>query len=294
MDGKAVGFVFNAGTTEAREIASALMERLDLGDRAWLCSTVEIERRPSYAQDTAVVVTVGGDGTILRVVRIVAPLGIPLVGVNLGRVGFMTEFQADEALEGIRRLLQGEGWVEERAMLQAEILPPDRERVEADVSAAVLYHALNDVVVGRAVASRLVRVRAVVDGELLATYRADAVIVSTATGSTGYNMAAGGPILPPSSQDIIVKPVAAHLSLEVAVVLPGSSTIELTAESDTQCMVSVDGQTDMELAPDATVRLRRSPHAARFLRTHSPSYYYATLIQRLGLVWGRQGYRARQ
>ena len=286
--GEAMGFVFNAGMIEAKEIASSLVQRLNLGERAWLSSTVEIEEQPQRASDTGVIVTVGGDGTILRVVHAVAPLGIPLIGVNLGRIGFMTEFQADEAREGIARLLEGGGRVEERAMLQAEITPLERE---AD-AALPCYPALNDIVVGRGVVSRLVRVRASVDGELLATYNADAVIVSTATGSTGYNMAAGGPILPPSSQDIIVKPVAPHLSLEAAVVLPGTSTIELTAESDTQCVASVDGQRDVALAPGASVQISRSPHMARFLRVHPPTYYYATLIQRLGLVWGRQGYRS--
>ena len=287
-EGKQVGIVYNADTARAKEVALALEERLKSDRAAWVRSTVEMEGEPDCVQDTGVIVTVGGDGTILRVVRIVAPLKIPLTGVNLGRIGFMTEFEEEEALEGVPQLLAGSGWMEERVMLQTEILPPEGAR---EAGAPTLYHALNDVVVGRAVVSRMVRVRTVVDGALLATYRADALIVSTATGSTGYNMAAGGPILPPSSQDIIIKPVAAHLSLDAAVVVSGSSTIELTTESRTQCMVSVDGHTDLDLVPDATVRLKRSPYVARFLRSHPPSHYYATLIQRLGLVWGQEGYR---
>ena len=285
---KPIGIVYNANAVRAEEVASTLEAKLRMDRAVWVRPMPEMESEPDCVAGTGAIVTVGGDGTILRVVRLVAPLGIPVMGVNLGRVGFMTEFEEDEALEGVPKLLEGSGWVEERAMLQVEILPPDRA---AGWEAPGLYHALNDVVVGRAVVSRLVRVRAVVDGALLATYRSDALIVSTATGSTGYNLAAGGPILPPASQEIIIKPVASHLSLDAAVVVPGSSNIDLITESRTKCMVNVDGHTDLNLAPDAVVRLKKSPHVARFLRVRPASHYYATLIQRLGLVWGQEGYR---
>jgi len=287
-EGKPVGIVYNAHMSRAREFASALEERLRACARVWVRSIEEMAGEPDCARDASVVITVGGDGTILRVVPSIAPLGIPLMGINLGRIGFMTEFEEEEALEGVPGVLAGTGWVEERAMLQAEVLSAEKA---GGARAPVVYHALNDVVVGRAVVSRMVRVRAVVDGVLLASYRVDALIVATATGSTGYSMAAGGPILPPSSRDIIIKPVAPHLSLDAAVVVPGTSTIELTTQSDTRCMVSVDGHIDVELAPDATVRVGKSPYVARFVRVHPPSHYYATLIQRLGLVWGQEGYR---
>lgn len=291
VEGKRVGIVYNANTPRAKEVAQGVAARLPPGMTAWVWPTSEMEIQPECTYDIDAIVTVGGDGTILRVVRAVAPLGIPLAGVNLGRIGFMTEFEESEAYEGVPQLLAGSGWTEERAMLQTEILGPDADKSQLSPD---VYQALNDVVVGRAVVSRLVRVRAYVDGALLATYRADALIMSTATGSTGYNLAAGGPILPPSSQDIIIKPVAPHLSLDTAVIVPGTSVVELTTESASRCMVSIDGQIDLELVPDAKVRLRRSPYVARFLRARPPIHYYATLIQRLGLVWGQEGYRPPQ
>jgi NAD+ kinase len=288
---KAIGIIYNENTAGAFDLAAEMSVRLKARWPVWTRSTVQAESESEQISGVGAVVTIGGDGTILRVARIVAPLGVPIVGVNLGRLGFMTELAQDEALEGVPRLLDGEGWVEERAMLQTEIVPPARRRNRA---APTVCHALNDVVVGRAVVSRLVHVRTVVDSALLATYRSDALIIATATGSTGYSMAARGPILSPTADDIIIVPVAAHLSFDSPVVVPGASTIELTVESATKCMVSVDGQMDLELAPDATVRLTKSLHVARFLRSHPPNYYYATLIQRLGLVWGQEGYRPRR
>jgi NAD+ kinase len=137
-----------------------------------------------------------------------------------------------------------------------------------------------------------VRIRAKVDGVDLAAYRADAIIVSTATGSTGYNLAAGGPILQPQSHSILLNPVAPHLGIGTALVFLPDTVIELVAESEDQCTVSIDGYVDMALSPQDGVRVTRSPYVARFLRLNPPTHYYATLIQRLGLVWGLEGYRA--
>jgi len=292
-DGKSIGIVFNQRVKEAERLASALAERLRARIQTWSCPAVEVDAHAGEARNTGFIVTVGGDGTILRAVRLAAPHGIPLLGINLGRLGFMTELKAEEALDRVPEFLEGAGRVEERAMLQAEVLT-ERTRQEtagSDRAGRPVFHALNDVVVGRGAVSRLVRIRAKVDGVDLAAYRADAVIVATATGSTGYNLAAGGPILQPQSPNILLNPVAPHLGIGTALVFLPDTTIELVAESEGQCMASIDGYVDMALSPQDSVRVTRSPYVARFLRLNPPTHYYATLIQRLGLVWGLEGYR---
>ena len=277
-----IGIVYNPRVPEAVRLAEAIVRELHLEGRCWVASATELEGVERAARDTAVIVSVGGDGTILRTQRLAAPLGIPVVGVNLGRLGFMTELAAHEALAQLPRYLSGEVRVEERAMLQATVYPqgvaPGQEEGEL-----LTFHALNDVVVGRGAVSRMVRVHTRVDGQPLTVYRADALIVATATGSTGYNLSAGGPILVPTSRDLVLKPVASHLGLGAALVLPASVTVDLVVDSDAQAMLSVDGYVDLALAPGDMVRVRLSPHVARFLRAHEPAHYYATLMQRLGV-----------
>ncbi|MDP3064428.1 MAG: NAD(+)/NADH kinase [Chloroflexota bacterium] len=292
-DGKAIGIVFNQRVKQAVELASALVERLGARSQTWSCPAVDVDAHAGEARSTGLIITVGGDGTILRAVRLAAPHGIPLLGINLGRLGFMTELKAEEALARVPEFLDGAGRVEERTMLQAEVLTERmrQEPLREERPGRLLFHALNDVVVGRGAVSRLVHIRAKVDGVDLAAYRADAVIVSTATGSTGYNLAAGGPILQPQSPNILLNPVAPHLGIGTALVFLPDTVIELVAESEGQCTVSIDGYVDMALSPQDSVRVTRSPYVARFLRLNPQSHYYATLIQRLGLVWGLEGYR---
>ena len=182
--------VYNPRSDEARGLAEALASRLGTAHRIRSADEAGELASPVGLQ---AVVTVGGDGTILRAVQVAAPAGVPLLGVNMGRLGFMTEVEALDALERVPRYLEpGYAWVEERSMLEARVDP-----VTAAGSPWGPVHALNDVVVGRGVPARLVHIRAVVDGVELATYRADAIIVATATGSTGYALSAGGPVLYP-------------------------------------------------------------------------------------------------
>lgn len=288
-----IGIVFNARVPEAQAMAKALLGHLEKGSQVWVCAAGEMDSVASRVPGTGLIITVGGDGTILRATRLAAPHGIPLLGVNLGRVGFLTELTAQEALDKLPRYLDGETWVEERTMLQAQVLTEAMQEQEEDQSRVFpAFHAVNDVVVGRGAVSRLVNVAVRVDGALLTTYRADAVILSTATGSTAYNLSAGGPILHPQSKDIILKPVASHLGLPTALVLPSTADIRLTVLDDGQSMVSVDGHMDLALSPGDCVRVRRSPHVARFLRGHPPSHFYETLLAKLGVSDRRGGTRA--
>jgi NAD+ kinase len=196
-----------------------------------------------------------------------APLGVPILGVNLGRLGFITELNGDEALSNLPNLLEGNGWIEERAMLEAQIENKS-------------FHALNDVVV-RSTAVSLVNIRVEIDAELLTIYRADGIIIATATGSTGYSLAAGGPILQPQSKEIVLQPISCHLGLSHALVLPPQSIVDLEIASGDKAMLSLDGQVDLALSSEQNVTIKLSPYVTRFLRIHQPTYFYSSLWQKL-------------
>ena len=222
--------------------------------------------------------TVGGDGTILRAARLAAPLEIPLLGVNLGRLGFLTEVEGANALELVPRYLEpGFAWLQERSMLRVQVRAGDA----GDEGEHLSFDALNDVVVGRGPASRLPRIHVRVDDVELATYSADAVIVASATGSTGYALSAGGPILYPSSTDMVLKAVAPHGDLAPAVLVPADASLDLTVDSRDHCLVTADGYWHQEISERHAVRVAGSPHRASFLRAGARARFYETLLYRL-------------
>ena len=269
-----VGLVHNAMVPETGRAAEELADRLGR-EECWISSAGDL---PGVdLSGTSVIVTAGGDGTILRAVRIAAPHSIPIIGVNLGRVGFMTELSADEAAEKIPSYLDGSRRVEERLMLRATV-----ETAEGESKAASI-DALNDVVVSRGAVPRLLDIDVRVDGVRLITYRADGVIIATATGSTGYALSAGGPIMYPEARDILVQPLAAHMSLQSGIVVPGESEVRLSVDAPSEHVLTIDGHTDTELSEGDVVRVERSPYVARFLRADPPAASYSSLTRKLGV-----------
>ena len=224
----------------------------------------------------SVIITVGGDGTILKAARLAAPSGVPLLGVNMGRLGFLTEVEALDALELVPRYLGEEGfaWLEHRHMLQAALSGQGRAE-------PAVFHALNEVVVGRGTAERLSRVHVDIDGVHLTTYAADSVIVATATGSTAYSLSAGGPILHPESQDMVLTAVAPHGDLSAPLVIHPDSIVTLTVESEGPSAVGADGAVNLPLEHGECVTVSRGPHAADFLRSGPRTNFYETLVYRL-------------
>ena len=247
-----IGFVYNQRVPEAADLVSALVERLQLGKNTWIRSASDMEQESDgETPGVEIIITVGGDGTILRAARIAAPHGIPILGINMGRVGFMTELSADEALDSILHYLDGGFRVEERAMLQAEVSLPGTGPGAQDDPKPI--QALNDVVVGSRGAARMVAIEVRINGALLTEHHADAVIVATATGSTGYALSAGGPILHPLSCDLVLKPVAAHFGLRDALVLPADSQVELIVRSDHSTNLNADGFVERTLEEGARI-----------------------------------------
>lgn len=272
-----IGLVYNSQAPETVEMVEKLENSVALPKDYWKCSASELEKMSDVLPNTSAIVVAGGDGTILRIVRVIAPYGIPMVGINMGRVGFMAELRVDEVVERLPEYLEDGLRVEERMMLETTVAGP------SDASPRLTLHALNDVVVGRAGVSGLLDIETKIDGVALTSYRADAVIVSTATGSTGYALSAGGPIMYPETLAMLIQPVAAHTGLSNGVILPDYSVIELHAGSAHESVLSVDGFADLQLQPDDVVTIKRSPYKTRFLRAHAPSTFYAALTRRLGL-----------
>ena len=209
-----VGIIYNNRIPEALDLSMAILHELDLTEGSWYSPAENLESLAPRAEGTDLVITVGGDGTILRAVRFTAPAGIPIVGINMGRLGFMTELTVDEAMPKLPRYLKGSYRVDERNMLQATVTQGGSTIKQGP------YHALNDFVVARGAASRVVSIAGMIDEAQVSTFRADGLILSTATGSTGYNLAVGGPILDPESDALVLKTVAAHMGLTAALVLP--------------------------------------------------------------------------
>ena len=269
-----IGFVYNAQHPTALQMTEAVMRSLDIGEDCWVTAAENLNDMRPLLRDTRFIVIAGGDGTILRVVRAIAEYGVPMVGINMGRVGFMAELQVHEAIEELPSYLNGSARLEERMMLEVSVCRGDEKEPY------LTLHALNDVVVGRGGSARLLDIVATIDGVILTSYRADAVIVSTATGSTGYALSAGGPIMYPETKAMLIQPVAAHTGLRSGLILPDYTELELQASDKHEALLSVDGFRDTLLHGEDRVSIRKSEYVTRFLRRHAPTAFYTALTRR--------------
>lgn len=210
---------------------------------------------------------------MLRAGHLCAPARVPILGINLGGLGFLIEVTRDAWLKAIDRILAGEYWIEPRMMLTAEHFHDDRKMGSWDV--------LNECVVGRGGMLRPVRLSAEIDNQRLTTYVADGLIVATPTGSTAYALAAGGPILPPELRNILLVPIAPHLSVDRAIVLHEGSEVNITVRTDHQASLSIDGQEPIALEDGDRVRAYASKHEVHFVRLGEPDYFYRNITSRM-------------
>jgi NAD+ kinase len=222
------------------------------------------------------VIAFGGDGTILRAAGLAARAGVPILGVNLGGFGFLAELSTADLPSALPDLVAGRYELDERMMLQAEA-----DRIDAD---ALL--ALNDVVVTTRGVARVLRLRVLVNGEHLASYPADGVIVATPTGSTAYSLSAGGPILHPKVDAVVITPISPHTFNARSVVVDRNDTVdvELTVPSQ-DATVTVDGRVGLPMGETWRVRVRRARQTTRFIRLRNSSFYS---ILRTKLAWGER------
>lgn len=252
----------------------------------WHESAWEAEAVLAHLRQADLLIILGGDGTLLRAARFGASYRAPMLGVKMGRLGFLAEIDPGDWRQPLHRMLQGQYWIEERLMVRARVErfdPSDGSR-----RSICEYDALNDVVVSRGDVARVVRISAELDGGYLTTYTCDGLIVSTATGSTGYALAAGGPILPPELRNILVIPISPHLSMDRGIVLSEGSEVRLRAYGDYLPILTVDGQVVVELADGDEVVVVGSPHVGRFVRLHDRSYFYQSLMDKLRWTDGRK------
>ena len=282
---KTIGIIYNAGIPEALDLSSAIVNELALEQDSWIAPAENFDQLRERIPETDLIITAGGDGTILRAVKVTAPFGIPMVGINMGRLGFMTELRVDDALERLPLYLDGACRVDEHNMIQARLVKGSNGTSE------VLgpFPALNDVVVGRGAISRVVTIRTNIDGADVASLRADGIILATATGSTGYGLAVGGPIIDPLSETLVLKPIAAHVGLSAALVLSPTAKIKLYLEGAQKAILSVDGFVDLPLEPGDWIEIEQSPLKTRFLRANPTNHFYATITRRLGFSIRGQG-----
>lgn len=224
-----------------------------------------------HTRQVDLVITLGGDGTVLRAGHLCAPAGIPILPVNMGSLGFLIEVSPTGWQVAIDRLLAGDSWLEDRMMLQTSVRRGDTLLAQLDV--------LNDAVIARAENLRPVHLRVSLDGLAVTTYVADALVVATPTGSTAYALAAGGPILPPNLRNILLVPVAPHLSIDRGIVLAEGSTVSVTVVSEHGCVVSGDGQQSIELHQGDQVDVCASKFTTRLVRFQEVDYFYRNLVK---------------
>lgn len=252
----------------ADQIARWLGER---GVEATVLTTWDRERTDPAVWD--LVVAIGGDGTVLRAARLCAASGVPVVGVNMGRLGFLAEMSPGDWMNGLDAVLHGDYWTEERLMIVAELYSGDEMVCREE--------ALNDVVISRGVVARLVEYETYIDRAWTTTYRADALIIATPTGSTAYALAVGGPILPPELHNMIIVPVAAHLSLDRPLVVSGDAIVEVVTHCSHQAVLTVDGRLAGEVGDGDRVVVRTSEHVSRFVRTGERTYFFRAILDRM-------------
>jgi NAD+ kinase len=222
-------------------------------------------------------VVLGGDGTMLSIARMLVSHDIPLVGINQGRLGFLTDVPAETMLESLAAMLQGEFIVEKRLLLDTRIIRKDKT-----ICAAL---AFNDVVVSKGSTGRLIEFEAVIDGEFVYSQRSDGLVIATPTGSTAYALSAGGPILHPTLEAFVMVPICAHTLAARPIVVNSHSVVELQLVYADDARVHFDGQRHCDIQIGDVVQITREPKAIRLL--HPKNYsYYRTLREKL--YWGKK------
>lgn len=230
------------------------------------------------AQGSDIVLVLGGDGTLLSVARLVEKTGQPLLGINLGSLGFLTELALDELYPSLEKVLAGNYFIEERMRLEVH-LHRGGEKIDQ-------FLVLNDVVVNKGALARIIDLEAYVNGEQVTVYKADGLIVATPTGSTAYTLAAGGPIVEPTMEVILVAPICPHTLTNRPLVVPGSSHIVLHLASDSgKVFLTLDGQKGTELSQGDSIHIKAAPQRLRLIRTGEKTFYQ---VLRAKLHWGHR------
>lgn len=283
---KSVGIISKPAKPELAQILPKLFEWfrthgyqivIDRETAAYSSGPEVIDRDQMAARPLDFVVVLGGDGTLLSTSRVVARAGIPVLGVNLGSLGFLTEVPLPELYEALDEVDQKRATVESRSLVHCELLRSGRSIMK--------YSALNDVIVNKSALARLNTYDVFIDKAFVTTYKADGLIVSTPTGSTAYSMAAGGPILMPSVDAFVVTPVSPHSLTHRPLVVRDSVEIEIVVKTgEEEAYLSVDGQVGMPVRDDDKVVCRKAEYKVQLLRIKRAFFE----VLRTKLKWGQR------
>lgn len=211
------------------------------------------------------IITLGGDGTFLRAARYMAPYGIPILGINMGTLGFLTEIEISEIEEALEKLFLGQYWIEDRMMLEAKI----KRKGEIIKS----YRGLNDVVINKGPLARLITLEIYVDEEFVTTYKADGVIIASPTGSTAYSLSAGGPIVYPEIEVAILTPICPHTLDARPIVLPSYTTVRVNIINQAESMLTIDGQNGFKLKKNDEIIIAKAPYSVHMIRIKEKRFF---------------------
>ncbi len=274
-----IGFAYNPTSDAAMELREratgwAAVRGLD----HWIATAADSETMQRELPRTDVLVVLGGDGTFLRAARIVAEIDVPLLGINVGKIGFLSKVEAGDMIRVLDRLQSGGFTLEHRMVLEGRILRA------ASPGSVERHVALNDVVVARGSLARVVRLDVSIDGSHLATYVADGLVVASPTGSTGYSFSAGGPILDPTARNLIVTPIAGYLTTIRSVVVGASVVVRCQVKDAHEALVSIDGREDVLIAIGDIVEVRALDRPIRFVQPDGALPFWDLLRKKVELL----------
>jgi NAD+ kinase len=282
---KKIGIICKPGRTEVQEILRELLPLIKKnGSETFVDSeSAAVLKISGFTRDEIVaradlVLVLGGDGTMLSVSRLVAEKGIPILGINLGSLGFITEVSRDEIFSTVNRMLNDGCAIEERLMLSAAVRRGGKKLTD--------YTVLNDVVINKGAVARIIDLETNVNGSYVTTFKADGLIISTPTGSTAYSLSAGGPILYPTLESIVLTPICSHTLTNRPIVLPDNSKIEIIIRKISgDVFLTLDGQVGFSLMTGDVIEIYKSDYKTRLLVPLERDYFR---VLRTKLKWGER------
>lgn len=283
---KSIGIISKPHHAEAKRVLEELVpwlaERgkavvMDVDTAALVGEATGVEKN-RLPDEVAMIIVLGGDGTFLSVARLTEGRDVPLLGVNLGGLGFLTEVTQEQIFETLGEIFEGNYGVGERLLLQAHVHRDDERIAE--------YRALNDVVINKGALARIISLETYVNGAYVNTFAADGIIISTPTGSTAYNLAAGGPILSPELGAIIINPICPHTLTNRPLVLPEDVTVKVILKAEGEdVLLTLDGQVGFALRYDDVVEVRKAPQTVKLIEPPRRNYFQ---VLRTKLRWGER------
>ncbi len=278
MTVKRIGFAYNPTSEPAIELRERAAGWCAMrGIAHWASQAGDFEALCAELPTTDVLVVLGGDGTFLRAARGVIAVDVPILGINLGKVGFLSKAEANELEAVLVKLVAGQFTVDERMVLEGRILPAGR-------GPGTVYNALNDIVIARGALARVCHLDVSIGPSHLATFIADGLVVSSPTGSTGYSFSAGGPVVDPLSRNLIVTPIAGYLSAIRSVVVSPKQTVRCRVVAAHEALVSIDGREDIPIAAGDVVEVRALEQPIRLVEPAGAQPFWDLFRHKVGLL----------